>query len=93
MTHRSIRDAEKRAQVFLNQRKLRLSSMSRRRQERHAEALRKAQIEDHVQDKQKWQNIMEKRKKFELWSTERYSAMEKSRNNAQKMANLRHAIK
>ncbi len=90
---RSIRDAEERAQLFLNQRKLRLSSQSRHRQQHHAETLRKVHDDVKSQDRRTWQKIVDKKKKFEQWSTERHLALEKARSVAKKTADLRHAIK
>jgi len=90
---RSIRAAEERAQLVLSQRKLRIASEVRERRQRHEEARQKVRQIDESLESQKLKNLVEKKSKIEKWSEERNLAMEKSRQLAQKTAELRQAIK
>jgi hypothetical protein len=79
--------------LILSQRKLRAASEFRGRRERHEEVRQKVRQADQSVEHQKSKSLAEKKSKFEKWSEERNQAIEKSRQVAQKTAELRQAIR
>ena len=72
---------------------MRVASEFRGRRQKFEELRQKARQVDESLENRKWKTIVEKKTKIHKWSEERHLAMEKSRQLAQKTADLRQAIK
>ena len=79
--------------MALIQRKMRVASEFQGRRQKFEESRQKVRQVDESLENRKWKSIIEKKSKSEKWSEERHLAMEKSRQLAQKTAELRQAIK
>ena len=79
--------------MALIQRKMRVASEFRGRRQKFEESRQKVRQVNESLENRKWKSIIDKKSKSEKWSEERHLAMEKSRQLAQKTAELRQAIK